>query len=105
MGHHSASGGGEIPARHPHQQIHAVAAAAGVVFAAALVAKPAARPVVAVPAVAIGAAAGRAGLMTVLQLLRIQAGQLNQQPRPLAIGSRQGVACHQRSQIRPGIRM
>jgi hypothetical protein len=84
----------EIPAAQPQQQVQAVATTAAVVLAAALVAEPAARPVIAVPAVAVGAAAGGAGLMAVLQLLRVQARQLDQQAGPLAIGGGQGLVGH-----------
>ena len=68
-----AGGRREIPARDPQQQVHPIAAAAAVLLAAALVAVPTARTAIAVPAVAIGAAAGRAALVPVLQLLWRQA--------------------------------
>jgi hypothetical protein len=75
VGLNAAGGFRKIPAGEANQQIHAVTAAAGSLLAAALIAEPAAGAVITIPAVAIGAAAGRAGLVAVLQLLRRQAGQ------------------------------
>ena len=90
VGLDAAGGSRKIPAGQAQQQVHAVAATAAALPAAALVAEPAAGTVIAVPAVAIGAAAGGAGLVPVLQLLRAQAAQLDQQPRPLT-----GCGLHQ----------
>jgi hypothetical protein len=75
MGLDAAGGFRKIPAGEANQEVHAVTAAASAVLATALVAEPAAGAVITVPAIAIGAAAGRAGLVAVLQLLRRQAGQ------------------------------
>ena len=96
VGLDAAGSGGEVPAGKAQQQIHAAAAATSLLAAAALVAEPAARAVIAVPAVAVGAAAGGARLMAVLQLLRCQSGELDQQPRPLASSSCQHIGGHQR---------
>jgi hypothetical protein len=59
----------EIPAGYAGEQIHARAAAALVVFAAALVAVPAAISVVLVPPVAILPATGWAGLVGISELI------------------------------------
>ena len=60
----------EIPAGHPGEQVHSRATATGMVFAAALVAVPAAVAIVLIPAVTILAATCGAGLMFVGELLR-----------------------------------
>ena len=76
----------ELPAGEPKQKVQTVAATTGMVLAAALVAVPATRAVIPIPAVAIVSAAGGAGLMAILELLRAESRELDQQPGPLALG-------------------
>ena len=60
----------EIPAGDAGEQVHSRTATTGVVFAAALVAVPAAVAIVLIPSVAILAATCRAGLVFIGELLR-----------------------------------
>ena len=82
----AAAGFGVLPAGDAHQQIHAGAATAGLVFAAALVAEPGAAAVAVIEPVSIGAAAAWAGLVLVGELVSGQAAKLRQQVRPPAVG-------------------
>ena len=59
----------QAPAAHAHQQVHARHRAALMVLATAAIAEATAGSVVAIPAVAIGAAACGTGLMAIGQLL------------------------------------
>jgi hypothetical protein len=63
------SSGLELPAVDAHQQVHAVAGAAALVFAAALVAEPGARTVNIVKAVAVLTTAKGTRLVAVSELL------------------------------------
>ena len=80
------AGFGVLPAGDAHQQIHPVAATAGAILAAALVAEPAAGAVAVIEPVAIGAAAAWTGLVLVGELVSGQASKLRQQVRPPAVG-------------------
>lgn len=74
------------PAGDAGEQIHAVAATAGAILPAALVAVPRAGAVLVVEAVAITAAAAGTGLMLVGELITGEAAQRRQQVRPPAAG-------------------
>ena len=75
----------EIPATNAHEKVEAGHATAHLVFAAALIAVAATGAGVVVPAVAIGAAAGWAGLVLVGELLRGEAAKSHQQLRPAPV--------------------
>jgi len=81
------SGSGfEIPVLYAHKEIHARSAATLVVFASALITEPRAGAVLIIKAVAVFAAAERAGLMAIGELISGEATKILQQVRPPAAG-------------------
>lgn len=70
-----------------HQQIHSGSAATALIPAAALVAEPCPGAILIVEPVAVGAAAERAGLMGVAELLSGQASQAGQDCWPVTAGA------------------
>ena len=77
---------GICPTITAHKHIHAGAATAGLILTAALIAVPGAGTILIIKAIAILAAAQRAGLMLIGELIGCKASKLRQQVRPPAIG-------------------
>ena len=96
---HRLTGLAVAPVPQPHQQVDARASAAELVLAAALVAKPGAAALQVVKAVAIPAAAQRAGLVAAIELGRLQAAQGSEQVAPAAQSRRDPVGCHEVSSV------
>ena len=96
---HRLTGLAVAPVAQPHQQVDPRAAATELVLTAALVAKPGAAASQVVKAVAIAAAAKRAGLVAAIELGRLQAAQASEQLTPAAQSRCDPVGCHEVSSV------
>ncbi len=85
-----AESGFQIPVAYAHEEVDAGATTTGAMFAAALIAEPPAVPVVVVPAEAIVAATGGAGLVFVGELFGFDATDSAKDFRPPPGGGVEG---------------